>query len=243
MPTTHATSLTNGEIVEETDLGSMRRVTADNLPILSGCRSSGCCSTPARCAPRTGTPTATSSPTACPVPPWFGARRRQQVLQLHRHRRPDVPYRFRLAAPHREHRRGRRRVHLAFRSERPEDFGLAPPSARSATPCWATLTTCPPQTSPRSTATPPTISWPPASATRLSLRPRTSMTHTSSTSRPEAAGRDRRRQRPGWPASSTGPPSRTCRCTRCASAKTGCANRTGTRSPPKWVTSSRRRRG
>jgi len=36
MPTTHAISLTNGEIVEESNLGSIRRVTADTLPILSG---------------------------------------------------------------------------------------------------------------------------------------------------------------------------------------------------------------
>jgi oxalate decarboxylase len=36
MTTTHATSLTNGEIVEENDFGSIRRVTADSLPILSG---------------------------------------------------------------------------------------------------------------------------------------------------------------------------------------------------------------
>lgn len=32
----HTTSLLDGEIVEESDLGSMRRVTADNLPILKG---------------------------------------------------------------------------------------------------------------------------------------------------------------------------------------------------------------
>ena len=36
MTTRHATSLTNGEIVEENDLGSIRRVTADTLLILSG---------------------------------------------------------------------------------------------------------------------------------------------------------------------------------------------------------------
>ncbi len=36
MTSRHATSLTNGEIVEENDLGSIRRVTADSLPILSG---------------------------------------------------------------------------------------------------------------------------------------------------------------------------------------------------------------
>ena len=33
-PSLHATSLWEGEIVEENDFGSMRRVTADNLPIL-----------------------------------------------------------------------------------------------------------------------------------------------------------------------------------------------------------------
>src|ERR1700712_6086978 len=33
---THSLSLLDGEIVEENDLGSMRRVTADNLPILKG---------------------------------------------------------------------------------------------------------------------------------------------------------------------------------------------------------------
>ena len=32
----HSVSLLDGEIVEESDLGSMRRVTADNLPILKG---------------------------------------------------------------------------------------------------------------------------------------------------------------------------------------------------------------
>ena len=32
----HSVSLLDGEIVEESDLGSIRRVTADNLPILSG---------------------------------------------------------------------------------------------------------------------------------------------------------------------------------------------------------------
>jgi oxalate decarboxylase/phosphoglucose isomerase-like protein (cupin superfamily) len=36
MTTRHATSLINGEIVEENDLGSIRRVTVDTLPILSG---------------------------------------------------------------------------------------------------------------------------------------------------------------------------------------------------------------
>lgn len=35
-PSLHATSLLDGEIVEENDLGSMRRVTADNFPILRG---------------------------------------------------------------------------------------------------------------------------------------------------------------------------------------------------------------
>src|ERR1700736_6314116 len=35
-PSRHATSLTDGEIVEENDLGSIRRVTADRFPILSG---------------------------------------------------------------------------------------------------------------------------------------------------------------------------------------------------------------
>ena len=41
MPTTptrstHTLSLLDGEVVEESELGSMRRVTADNLPILNG---------------------------------------------------------------------------------------------------------------------------------------------------------------------------------------------------------------
>jgi len=35
-PSKHVTSLTDGEIVEESDLGSITRITADNLPILSG---------------------------------------------------------------------------------------------------------------------------------------------------------------------------------------------------------------
>ena len=33
---THSVSLLDGEIVEENDLGSIRRVTADNFPILAG---------------------------------------------------------------------------------------------------------------------------------------------------------------------------------------------------------------
>lgn len=36
IPSTHTASLHDGEIVEESELGSMRRVTADNLPILNG---------------------------------------------------------------------------------------------------------------------------------------------------------------------------------------------------------------
>ena len=36
--------------------------------------------TPARCAPRTGTPTATSSPTACRAPRWCDPRQLQQVF-------------------------------------------------------------------------------------------------------------------------------------------------------------------
>ena len=44
---------------------------------------------------------------------------------------------------------------------------------------------------------------------------------------------------PNWPARSTGRPSKTSRCTRCRSRKTGCANRTGTRSRPRWATSPR----
>ena len=60
MPTTHATSLTNGEIVEENDLGSIRRVTADTFPILSGLSIKRILSTPARSGHRTGTPTAPS---------------------------------------------------------------------------------------------------------------------------------------------------------------------------------------
>lgn len=35
-PASHTASLHDGEIVEESDLGSMRRITADNLPILRG---------------------------------------------------------------------------------------------------------------------------------------------------------------------------------------------------------------
>jgi len=34
--TTHSVSLLDGEIVEENDFGSIRRVTADNFPILAG---------------------------------------------------------------------------------------------------------------------------------------------------------------------------------------------------------------
>ena len=33
---THTVSLLDGEIVEENDFGSIRRVTADNFPILTG---------------------------------------------------------------------------------------------------------------------------------------------------------------------------------------------------------------
>ena len=35
-PSKHATSLVDGEVVEQSDLGSITRITADNLPILSG---------------------------------------------------------------------------------------------------------------------------------------------------------------------------------------------------------------
>lgn len=38
----HAASLTGGEIVEESELGSITRVTADNFPILHGLSISEC---------------------------------------------------------------------------------------------------------------------------------------------------------------------------------------------------------
>lgn len=36
----HAASLTDGEVVEESDLGSITRLTADNFPILHPCTTS-----------------------------------------------------------------------------------------------------------------------------------------------------------------------------------------------------------
>ena len=41
-PGIHMTSLLDGEIVEENDFGSMRRITADNFPVLQRMSINGC---------------------------------------------------------------------------------------------------------------------------------------------------------------------------------------------------------
>jgi oxalate decarboxylase len=56
----HSTSLLDGEIVEENDFGSMRRITADNLPILNRLSIKRVLLNPGRCGPRTGTQMPTS---------------------------------------------------------------------------------------------------------------------------------------------------------------------------------------
>ena len=79
-PSTHATSLYEGEVVEESDLGSIRRITADNFPILQGMSIKRVLISPGRCALRTGTPMPTSSPTASRDLTGIGARHGQPVL-------------------------------------------------------------------------------------------------------------------------------------------------------------------
>ena len=59
-PSPHAISLTDAEIVEESDLGSIRRVTADNFPILRGVSIKRVVINPGAMRTRTGTPTPTS---------------------------------------------------------------------------------------------------------------------------------------------------------------------------------------
>lgn len=57
---THVASLTDGEVVEESALGSITRVTADSFPILQGLSIKRLLINPAQRAPRTGTPMPTN---------------------------------------------------------------------------------------------------------------------------------------------------------------------------------------
>ena len=124
-PSLHAISLWEGEIVEESDFGSMRRITVDDLPILNACRSNGS-SQPGRHAH-----------TAL-------ARQRQRTHLLRLGHIPGVGARqrqpfasFMVSAGEMFHIDSGSLHHienigedaaefiLTFRSERPEDFGLA----------------------------------------------------------------------------------------------------------------------
>ena len=124
MTTRHVTSLTNREIVKDKDLGSIQTGNGRHPPDLVGGISikrivinPGAMRTPHWHANANELTYCVSG-----TVPGICSRNLQQVLQLHRQRRRDVPHRLRLAAPHREHRGGAAEFILAFRSERPEDF-------------------------------------------------------------------------------------------------------------------------
>ena len=114
-------------------------------------------------------------------------RRRQQVLQLRHHRRPDVPRRVRLPAPHREHRRRRRRVHHRLPQRTSRGLRLRR-HARRVHRCRAGqhLRPAAADFAKIRRSTHRTTSSPPASATPRSRPARTSTTRTSSTSKPRA---------------------------------------------------------
>ena len=243
MTSRHATSLTNGEIVEENDLGSIRRVTADSLPILSGMSikriviNPGAMRTPhwhADCNELTYCVSGTSLVSVLDTYSKFssftvGAGEMFHIDSGSLHHIENIG-------------EDAAEFILAFRSERPEDFGLAAAFGAMTDAVLGNTYDLPASdfakirrdTTDRKLAARRVI--------RTSRSPHSSMTHTSSPSRRRARRSGSPSARPGWPGCSSGPRSRTCRCTRCASAKTACANHIGIRSPPKWATCIRVRR-
>jgi mannose-6-phosphate isomerase-like protein (cupin superfamily) len=180
----HSASLLDGEVVEENDFGSMRRITADNLPILN----------------RLSIKRVLLNPGAMRTPHWHANANELTycvsgtalVSVLDDHSRFSS---FVVTAGQMFHVDSGALHHIenvgtdvadfviAFRNERPETSGSVPPSAPSPTRCWVIPTTCPHPTCRRFGAPPGITSWPPASATRTSRRRRTSTIRTCSTSK------------------------------------------------------------
>jgi oxalate decarboxylase len=103
-PSPHATSLTGGQMVEQNDLRTITKVTADTFPILNGMSIKRIVLNPG--AMRTPHWHANANElTYCVSGTSFvSVLDSYSNLQFHGQRRRDVPHRLRLAAPHREHR-------------------------------------------------------------------------------------------------------------------------------------------
>lgn len=163
----HSVSLLEGEIVEESALGSMRRVTADNFPILKGLSikrvllNPGAMRTPHWHA-NANELTYCVSGTALVSVLDNGSSFSTFIVtagQMFHIDSGSLHHIENIGADVAE-------FIIAFRSERPEDFGLGATFGASPIPSWATPTTCLRPTSPRSAATPPITSWRPASVIR-----------------------------------------------------------------------------
>ena len=128
--TTHSVSLLDGEIVEENDFGSIRRVTADNFPILARMSIKRIVINPGAMRTPHWHANATNSPTAWRALRWCRCSTTAAGSPLHHQRGGDVPHRFGQPASHREHRHRTRRVHHCFQHERPETSASAPLSER-----------------------------------------------------------------------------------------------------------------
>ena len=128
---------------------------------------------------------------------------------------------------------------IAFRHERPEDFGLGAAFGAMTDAVLGNTYDLPASdfatirrnTTDRRAGRPPRRSG----GTGNRVLQRSAQVRCRSA---EPADQHCRRLGPPGRACNTGRRSRTCRCTRCGSARTACGNRTGTRSPPRWATSN-----
>jgi len=232
----HTTSLHDGEIVEESDLGSMRRVTADNLPILKGLSikrvllNPGAMRTPHWHA-NANELTYCVSGTALVSILDDGSTFSTFVI--------TAGQMFHAASGSLHHIENigddTAEFIIAFRNERPEDFGLGATFGAFSDAVLGNTYDLP--ASDFATIHRTTRDHKLAARVGNPDIPRapTSKTPTSSTSKPRPPDSTTSAATPASPATSSGRRSRTSRCTRYGSPKAVCANRIGIPSPPRWA--------
>jgi oxalate decarboxylase len=238
--TRHATSLTEGEIVEENELGSIRRVTADTFPILSGISikriiiNPGAMRTPhwhANCNELTYCVSGRSFVSVLDTYSKFSSFTVSAGEMFH----------LDSGSLHHIENIGEEPAEfiLAFRSERPEDFGLAAAFGAMTDAVLGNTYDLP--AADFAKVRRDTTDRKLAARTGEAVVPQTAYfddPHKFAVEEQSppvgiAVGSARLARMQFWPRS------RICRCTHYVSAKTACANHTGTRSPPKWATYTR----
>jgi len=177
----HMASLTEGEIVEESQLGSIRRLTADNFPILTGLSikrlliNPGAMRTPHWHA-NANELTYCVSGTALVSVLDTGNKFASFVV------RAGDMFHIDSGSLHHIENIGADACEfiITFRNERPQDFGLGAAFGAMTDAVLGNTYDLRPRISPRSGAAPPTTRWRSAREIRTCPRPRTSTTRTSS---------------------------------------------------------------